>query len=378
MKIAFVSTFFTGATLPFIKHLNDAGCRVDFYLFARQGQKKLETLVFDTATQGNNIRELQKNNAIYGYLDESVNINIVPYYLRAKKKTVRDYLSYFNNMSIVHNLINIIEQKSYDIIYIIVNERIDYLICKRLKAKGHKNIIIAYHEVIKSHTAKPELKKVVKQTVRYDCPIVTYSEHVKRVLYELTGNKDIHTLYFGPFETYKLYESDSPMINEDYILFIGIISPYKGLPFLYETMEQYGDNVHCKIVVAGAGNDSVLRKMETDNKYIIINRFLNDAEFANLVKFAKCVVCPYVAGSQSGIPQVAMLFNTPVIATKVGAFPEIIMDGHNGYLVDYGNKEQLASAIRKIIEQKETKNYTIPEHQRWTNIVDTFSKTFIK
>lgn len=378
MKICFVSTFFTGATLPFIKHLNDCGYRTDFYLFARQGQKELETLVFDTAIQGNVITELQKGNAIYDYLDKSVNISIIPYYLRARKKILKDCISYFNNMRIVYSLIKKIEKESYDIIYIIVNEKLDYLLCKRLKAKGHKNIIIAYHEVIKNQTAKPELKEVVKQTVRYGYPVITYSDYVKRLLYKLSGYENIHTLYFGLFETYKLYDSDIPMINDNYILYIGSISPYKGLPFLYETLELYGDDTRFRIVVAGAGNDGVLSKMRTDKRYVVINRFLNNTEFANLVKYAKCVVCPYVAASQSGIPQVAMLFNTPVIATKVGAFPEVIKDGYNGYLVDYGNKEQMALVIRNIFDQKDTNDYEIPDHLRWINIVNDFANLIVK
>ena len=73
-----------------------------------------------------------------------------------------------------------------------------------------------------------------------------------------------------------------------------------------------------------------------------------------------------------------MVFNTPVIATRVGAFPEIIQEGKNGYLVDYDNKEQLASAIRKIFEAKETIHYTIPEHLRWTSIVNDFTKVILK
>jgi glycosyltransferase involved in cell wall biosynthesis len=45
----------------------------------------------------------------------------------------------------------------------------------------------------------------------------------------------------------------------------------------------------------------------------------------------------------------AMFTGLPVVATSVGAAPEMIRNGVNGYLVDPGNIEMLAGAIEKLI-----------------------------
>jgi glycosyltransferase involved in cell wall biosynthesis len=53
---------------------------------------------------------------------------------------------------------------------------------------------------------------------------------------------------------------------------------------------------------------------------------------------------------QEGIPNVvleALAHGTPVIATPVGAIPELIQDGVQGRLVPVGDVEALAAALRE-------------------------------
>lgn len=48
-------------------------------------------------------------------------------------------------------------------------------------------------------------------------------------------------------------------------------------------------------------------------------------------------------------PLEAMSCGVPVIATKVGAFPEIILEGKTGHLVDIANIDQMVSASQKLM-----------------------------
>lgn len=374
MKIAFATTFFTGATLPLILHLQERGHECDLYLFAQQGRTNLETLEFDAPVSGSRISTLSKSNHIHQYLNQNININIVPFYTVRNRKYLIGYIPYFKNLFIINKLLKIIESRKYDFIYIIVNEEHDAILAKELKRRGYQNGIIAYHEVVKNHIGEQNLKDVVLETLKLGYPIICHSNHTREALLKLIDKEslhstNVHTIYFGPFETYQLYDTSERIIKDRYILFIGSIQPYKGLSFLYDTIKQHGIADDIKVVVAGSGYDACLDNMRNDKRFIVINRFLSNSEFANLTRYAECIICPYVSGSQSGITHTAFVYGTPVIATKVGAFPEFLEDGKNGYLIDYGDETALSSAINKIIYKGPITKDFIPEHLTWEDIV---------
>ena len=331
----------------------------------------METMVLDSPVHGSHIKKLRKDNKLYSYLKKEIDFNIVPYYRVHNRKYLIGYVPFFKNLYIIHKMIKEIEKGLYDIIYLIVNEENDSIVARELKRRGHKNVVIAYHEVVKSHTGKQKLKDVVNITSKLGYPLICYSEHTKKKLLEFVDNANIHVTYFGPFETYNLFDTSAPIIKEPYILFIGNIQPYKGLSFLYESIRDYGQNVNTKIVVAGRGYDSCLEEMKKDDRYIVINKYLSDTEFANFTRYASCIVCPYVSGSQSGITHTAMVYGTPVVVTKVGAFPEFVEEGKNGSLIDYGDKRNLVRSIEEYIYNGGGRQYYVPNKLKWDVIVKT-------
>lgn len=329
----------------------------------------METLSFDKPCQGSTIQRILKSNSIYNYLDKSINLFIVPFYEIKNRKYLVGFLPWFKDLYIVWKLIMKIKKADYDAIYVNVNEELDGLLLKLLKWLKFKNIIIAYHEVVECHTDSPRLKQVVKDTVGLGFPIVTYSQHTRQQLKELTDNKyNIHTIYFGPFETFRLFNTDTPIVKDPYILFIGSILPYKGLDFLYNTVSKELPSLQYRVVVAGRGKDPVLEKMVDDKKFFLINRYLSDEEFANLTRHARCVICPYKAGSQSGVTHVSMVYGTPVIATHAGAFEEYIEEGKNGWIVNYGDTKHLAELIKKVTRTDHDHFFFVPSHLNWGNI----------
>lgn len=370
MKICFISTYFTSSILPLTKHLSDKGHQVDAIFLSKEGSTNMETFItFDSPLSGYSLNRIGHNNAIYNYMDKSVCLYTIPY-RPFNRHSVRGIISYFKNTIVIGNIFKHINKHKYDLIYINVTEEWDEMLCRLLKASNYQNVVIAYHEVLKSHTTKEVIKGVVKNTASLGFPVVTYSKHTEKTLLRHIPGTDTRTIYFGPFETYKLFDISDRLIKHKYILFIGSISPYKGLSFMVDTLQKYRISPDTKIVIAGSGYDSCLRKIENDCQFITINRYLDDKEFANLVNYAECIVCPYVSGSQSGIPQTAMVFHTPVIATDVGAFPEIIEENRNGYLIKYGDKRGLFDAISKALTKDWYDSYTIPKHLEWNSIIE--------
>lgn len=96
MKIAFISTFFTGATLPLMKHLADQGHTTDLFLLCKQGLKGLETLPFDEPVFGNRISQIRQENQIYNYLNfERSKIYLTPYFIVHNRKYLVGFIPYF-------------------------------------------------------------------------------------------------------------------------------------------------------------------------------------------------------------------------------------------------------------------------------------------
>jgi len=80
-----------------------------------------------------------------------------------------------------------------------------------------------------------------------------------------------------------------------------------------------------------------------------------------------------LSSNYEGMPNAlleAMCLGLPCISTKVSGATELIEDGKNGYLIEAGNKEQLADKMKEVIENKELGNIT-------TNAIDVYKKLSI-
>ena len=164
----------------------------------------------------------------------------------------------------------------------------------------------------------------------------------------------IAVIPFGPFESYRAYQiKDIANIPDDYFLYLGFISPHKGLKNLYEAFANDERLKDCKIVVAGRGRDDTLELMSKDRHFTLLHKYVKNDELCSLMAKCKAVICPYLSASQSGLVQTAVVFGKPVIATDVGAFREIIINGVNGYIVKPFTAATLKGKLDKIFERFE-------------------------
>lgn len=355
MKIAIIGNGFTGATLPLAHHLSLAGHSVDCYYIAKVGSRCIESLDFDMPVRLGVAEDVVTlRNEIYNYLDKRVNISMVGVMkrkLRLEKLLVgkvNPMINFFVVKSFAAKLIS----RDYDFINVIVHTELELQICRALKKAGVR-FCITFHEVLRSHSARPELKREVVEALELNVPIVIHSEKTRNDILKLSNSsvKDmIHLIHFGQFESYLSYGMGQDVNQgEGYLLYLGYIFPHKGLPYLYDAIQRLGRN-DVKIVVAGNGKDPILNAMREDSRFAVINRFIENAELVSLIRNSRAIVCPYVSGSQSGLVQTAMVFNKPVVATRVAAFAEIIRDGENGYLANPADAQSLADALQRCCD----------------------------
>ena len=134
------------------------------------------------------------------------------------------------------------------------------------------------------------------------------------------------------------------------LLFFGLIREYKGLKVLIEAFGQLDDSF--QLIIAGECYEREQEYMDAINSnplsknIIMVNEFVNDEQVPDYFSAADAVILPYLNATQSGVTAIALHFNTPVIASKVGGLNEFINHNSTGLLVSpIGDSTALKNAI---------------------------------
>lgn len=136
------------------------------------------------------------------------------------------------------------------------------------------------------------------------------------------------------------------------LLFFGRINAYKGLRYFLEAVVSLNkEGLPVKGIVAGRGDDlEPNRKQINEHAYFELHdEFVSREKVTELFSRAQLIVMPYTDATQSGVAAMAIGYRRPVIATRVGSIPEMIMDGETGILVAPKDSAALAGAIRKVL-----------------------------
>jgi glycosyltransferase involved in cell wall biosynthesis len=144
------------------------------------------------------------------------------------------------------------------------------------------------------------------------------------------------------------------------------------------------ENPNIDIIIAGKGTFYFDKsKYENNPQYHFINRFITNEELASLILNSTAIVCPYIDATQSGVIMSAFALNKPVIATNVGALPEMMENERHGFLVPPKNSQALKEAILQILQpgisQQMSKNiekdYSTGKHS-WNNIAKKILESY--
>jgi glycosyltransferase involved in cell wall biosynthesis len=142
--------------------------------------------------------------------------------------------------------------------------------------------------------------------------------------------------------------------------------PTKGIKVLIETAEYFKSNENVVFMVIGDGperkNLEELIKQKGLEKKIFLMGQMKDG-FKLLPAFDIFVLPSVKEGFPFSILE-AMAAKLPVIATHVGAVPEIIDNGKNGFIVEPCNPAALAGKIKELIANDHLfKEFSIQGHQ---------------
>lgn len=136
----------------------------------------------------------------------------------------------------------------------------------------------------------------------------------------------------------------------DYALFVGRLSPEKGLDTLLSAWEQLDRNWSLKI--AGDGPMSAqIQAFCTAHKNVEWVGVKSRAETAGLMGSARVLVFPSRWYETFGrVAMESLAAGTPVIVSRLGAMAEICEEGQNGRLFEPGNAYDLADKLRWVYD----------------------------
>jgi len=150
-------------------------------------------------------------------------------------------------------------------------------------------------------------------------------------------------------------------VQEPLVLFVGVISKYKGISFLLDAWKRLiASGGRGRLLIAGTGDPRLLSEIrETvsaeglESSVDFWFRFIPVEQLPLLYQAADILVYPYKAGTTSGALLTGMNFEKAIIATNLPFFRAYLSDGENALLVDYGDTNALASCLRTLLDRPE-------------------------
>lgn len=136
------------------------------------------------------------------------------------------------------------------------------------------------------------------------------------------------------------------------LIFVGRLAPEKGVSYLLEAMTRFNAE-EVSLTIIGHGPLFYMLKEQAHELNIssqvdFIGHISHDklgAYYAN----ADILVLPSLSEAFGLVILEAQSYGVPVIATRVGGIPDLVIDGRNGFLVEPRDSSDLAVAIEKFL-----------------------------
>jgi glycosyltransferase involved in cell wall biosynthesis len=187
--------------------------------------------------------------------------------------------------------------------------------------------------------------------------LLAHTKLEKRWLMSKGIREDSIKVIEPPFISSKLFSRrPKEPSNPNRLLYIGRVVPKKGLHILLRALSLVND---AELVIAGPYEKRYFEKLQR----LVVKLRLEDRvkfkgkvteeEKIDLMSSCSVLVCSTLADYHPIVLFEAQALGVPVIATKVGAVSEMMLDGETGLLVKAGDPYELAKSIATLIENED-------------------------
>jgi glycosyltransferase involved in cell wall biosynthesis len=194
---------------------------------------------------------------------------------------------------------------------------------------------------------------------------ITNSQAGKAYLQEQLGVSD-SKIFARPYQvpdiTALLQPSDRPLpdpIHRPVFLYIGQLIPRKGLQQLLAAcrlLQEQGCDRYTLWVIGDGAQRQELQAFSQQHQLEESVHWLGWVEYSQLgayLQTSDVFVFPTLEDIWGMVLLEAMAFGKPVVSSRWAGASELVIEGENGYLIDPYQPEEIASAMRQLIDHPE-------------------------
>ncbi|PKP33538.1 MAG: hypothetical protein CVT99_00905 [Bacteroidetes bacterium HGW-Bacteroidetes-16] len=283
-------------------------------------------------------------------------------------------------------------------------------IAKRLKKNPDMEVYFDLHFVIQKEGSSLD-RKLTMLGIKYADSYIVHAfktaEELKMLFpkkrFEILERGDIligeghkvlklyHPVYdmFKPDPNFNMENAKKELgLKKHVFLFFGFIRKYKGLhnviqafarvasqrddvslliigESFWNTLDNKKISTRLKNATFGLAKKIFLKQQDNEQDYnplalldelnlkdivFVRNDFVPNEEVPYYFQVSDSIMLYYLTATPSGVESIGYNFNMPMLATKVGHFPETVKDGYNGYLAEPDDLNSMALQMIRSIE----------------------------
>lgn len=185
--------------------------------------------------------------------------------------------------------------------------------------------------------------------------IILYSKNLIEE-YNLEKYRDKISIAHRHFIDFDKFKTKKKLDDREYLVgYMGRLSEEKGtLNFVkaIPMISEERDDIRFLIVGTGELQDNIERYLEEKglNEKVKLTGWVPHGELPDYLNALKLVVLPSYTEGLPNIMLEAMACGTPVLATPVGAIPEVIRDGETGFILENNSPKCITGNVIKVLE----------------------------
>jgi len=195
--------------------------------------------------------------------------------------------------------------------------------------------------------------------LRYADKILANTRYEKDSLIDFGADPEKIDVIYREVDTALFKKTDE--VVDDTVLYVGRVTPIKGIELLIETMSLLGDSF--KLVIVGPVEDEGYHgRLRYRIQALGLNdrvKFTGKTPYRDIPSYfsrALVLVLPSIYENLGGVLLEAQACECPVIATNIGGVKEVFEDGKTGFLLKGRSAEELAEKINVLASNTSLRN----------------------